>query len=86
MDTFFIGVFFAKLSHRLNDGQYFYDNYYFFLFNNDTDRLPIPRFSSIFLEPGHLGMITTFLIYANQFDLKGKKFGLFLLQHYLRFH
>lgn len=45
-------------------------NYYFFI---KADYLTFfPRFQSIFLEPGHLGMICAFLLFANQYDLKDK--------------
>lgn len=54
------------------DGHYLFENYYFFLLTKgETDAL-IPRFSGVFLEPGHLGMISSFLIYANRFNLKNK--------------
>lgn len=57
---------------NFNNGQYWYNNYYLFLYNLSPFAL-IPRFSGIFLEPGHLGMITSFLLYANHFDLKRKE-------------
>lgn len=37
------------------------------------------RFSGPFLEPGHLGMITAMLIYANRFDLKNKYIKILIL-------
>lgn len=37
------------------------------------DLLPVPRFSSIFLEPGQLGMMTSFFLCANRFELKRKE-------------
>ena len=45
-------------------------NYYFFLIQNRFDF--IPRFMSVFLEPGHLGMISSFLLFGNLFKLKNK--------------
>lgn len=70
-----------------NNGQYFYNNYYLFLFNrSETEAfLPIPRFSSIFLEPGHLGMITSFLLYANQFNFRRKEIWVILFATILTF-
>ena len=44
------------------DGQYFYENYYFFMIDDRFMLFFIPRFSSIFLEPGHLGTATTLLL------------------------
>lgn len=53
------------------DDAYTFDNYYFFLFNTDPHQnIFLPRFSSVFVEPGHLGMISSFLLYANRFNLK----------------
>jgi hypothetical protein len=57
---------------NFNDGQYWFDNYYFFL-SNLNNFYGIPRFSSIFIEPGHLGIITSFLLYANKFELRRKE-------------
>jgi hypothetical protein len=70
-----------------NNGEYFYNNYYFFLLNRSVTEafLPIPRFSSIFLEPGHLGMITSFLLYANQFNFKRKEIWVILVATILTF-
>ena len=68
---FLLGLSLPHYEINFNDSQYIFDNYYFFLFNKSPSEL-IPRFSSIFLEPGQLGMITTFLICANKFDLKNK--------------
>lgn len=46
------------------------NNYLFFmLFQN---RL-IPRFSGPFVEPGHLSILCSFLLYANKFDFANKK-------------
>jgi hypothetical protein len=57
---------------NFNDGQYWYNNYFFFLYNLNPSEI-IPRFSGIFLEPGHLGVITSFLLFANHFALKRKE-------------
>jgi hypothetical protein len=57
-----------------------YNNYYFFiLFVEDSIFSIIPRFSSIFLEPGYLGMLTTILIVTNKFQFKQKIVIVFLL-------
>ncbi|MEY3501355.1 MAG: hypothetical protein RL308_3028, partial [Bacteroidota bacterium] len=53
--------------------QYSYSNYYFFLLNDLDAILPVPRFSGVFLEPGHIGMIISFLLFGNKFDLKRKE-------------
>ena len=68
---FLLGLSLPHYETNFNDNQYIFDNYYFFLFNKSATEV-IPRFSSVFLEPGQLGMITTFLICANKFDLKNK--------------
>lgn len=34
----------------------------------------VTRFSGPFIEPGHLGMISSFLLYANKFNFKHKKY------------
>lgn len=44
---------------------YVYTNYVFFIKGQFYDI----RFNSIFLEPGHLGMILSFFLYAYRFDL-----------------
>jgi hypothetical protein len=69
---FLAGVQFPYTKVNFNDGQYWYNNYYFFLYNLNPSEI-IPRFSSIFLEPGHLGMITSFLLFANHFAIKRKE-------------
>ncbi len=57
-----------------------YNNYYFFiLFKEDSIFSIIPRFSSIFLEPGYLGMLTSILIVTNKFQFKKKATLIFLL-------
>lgn len=53
-----------------DDGWYTFQNYYFFLLNTVQTENALPRFSSVFLEPGHLAMISTFLIAINKFDFK----------------
>lgn len=69
-----------------NNGQYIYNNYYAFL---DNIRVPsdliFKRFSSVFLEPGHLGLISSFFLYANKFDFKKKEVWVFLFAIILSF-
>jgi hypothetical protein len=55
-----------------------YINYYFFILYDETSFFSIiPRFSSIFLEPGYLGMLTTFLIISNKFDFRKNSVKIF---------
>lgn len=72
----FLFLFGLSLPHYFlirGDDQYLFNNYYLFLHNtNPTENLIFPRFSSIFVEPGHLGMISAFFLYANRFNLKKK--------------
>ncbi len=44
------------------DLQYSFQNYYIFLIDDRAFFAFIPRFHSVFLEPGHLGTATTFLL------------------------
>lgn len=82
---FLMGIPLPNSITNFNNGQYFYDNYYFFLLDHRDHFLAFPRFSSIFLEPGQLGMITSFLLYANQFDLKRKEVWVLLVATVLSF-
>ena len=45
-----------------DDALYTYSNYYLFLLDDRSLTSIIPRFSSIFLEPGHLGTATVLLL------------------------
>ena len=45
-------------------------NYLFFLKLDGEPVFLLPRFQSIFLEPGHYGMIVAFLLYVQKFNLK----------------
>lgn len=51
-----------------------FHNYYIFLtyINVGPYGLPAYRFMSIFIEPGHLGMIASFVLFANKFDLQNR--------------
>lgn len=54
-----------------NEGQYVYRNYFLFLYNMSRFEF-IPRFSSVFLEPGHLGVILSFMLFINNFNFRKK--------------
>jgi hypothetical protein len=69
---FLLGIPLPHYQTDFNDNQYIFDNYFLFLYNHADMVLPIPRFSSVFLEPGQLGMITAFFLCANHFELKRK--------------
>lgn len=73
---FLIGISLPHSIVKHPDLAYRFDNYYLFLYK------PIdyfPRFQSLFLEPGHLGMVTSFLLFANRFDLKRKEVVIILI-------
>lgn len=44
------------------DMMYSFDNFYLFLTNDNSFFIILQRFHSVFLEPGHLGTATTFLL------------------------
>ena len=44
------------------DYQYSYTNYFFFMIDDRSLFTIFPRFSSVFLEPGHMGTATVFLL------------------------
>ena len=58
-------------------------NHFFFLTQNRFDF--IPRFMSVFLEPGHLGMIASFMLFGNSFKLKNKYVLLIFISTLLTF-
>jgi hypothetical protein len=53
--------------------------------DHEKSGVPIPRFSSIFIEPGQLGMMTSFFLYGNQFELKRKSILIILIATLLTF-
>lgn len=57
-----------------NDG--YLEDYFFFIHNPD---LLFPRFYAIFEEPGALGVLLSFVIVANRFNFKEKKFLVIIL-------
>ncbi len=50
------------------------DFYNYIFFVKPTAFMLVPRFSGPFMEPGHLGMIGVFFLYANKFNFKDKKY------------
>lgn len=68
---YLLGFSLPSFNATYNDGQYDFQNHYFYLVNNKVMLIDfIRRFSSVFLEPGHLGMITAFLLYVYKFNFK----------------
>ena len=65
----------------MNGYQYYFDNYYFFLLNQDTVfRYIIPRFSAVFLEPGYLGCLMSILLFSDRFQFgKGHRINFIFL-------
>jgi hypothetical protein len=53
-----------------DDGRTVLNNYYFYLEEGNSI---FPRFYSVFDEPGVLGTISTFLLFAFKYDLKNRK-------------
>ncbi len=82
---FLIDVPLPKYYVNFNKNQYQFDNYFFFLIHYKDLTISIPRFSSIFLEPGHLGIIATFILYANRFNYKSFKIIIILIATILTF-
>lgn len=63
----------------MSDSQYYFSNHFLYLVNNsafvrwNADIPTFFRFSSIFSEPGYLGIMLTFLLYINKFDMQDKR-------------
>jgi len=59
--------------------QYYFANHYLYLVNNswfmryDSEIPSFFRFSSVFLEPGYLGIMMTFMLFINRFDMKDRR-------------
>lgn len=51
----------------------FYKNYIFYLENINSITDTLTRFTGPFLEPGYVGMVGSFLLYANDFNIKKKE-------------
>lgn len=60
------------LPHYTNTSHPYYIHtiYYLFNLNGYPEMQIIPRFAGMFLEPGHLGTMCTFLLYINKFNLR----------------
>ncbi|WP_353123685.1 hypothetical protein [Dysgonomonas capnocytophagoides] len=73
---FFFLLGFNFLPHKtliFRDELYAFDNYYFYLYDAlSISNLIFPRFNSVFLEPGQLGMIASFILCIYKFNLKNK--------------
>lgn len=57
------------------------DNYFFFRTSVYSNQIlfEFPRFNGFFLEPGHMGTILAFFLYANGYDLKKKRNIVFIV-------
>ncbi len=60
------------LPHYYSDTDTYYTHtvYYLFLLNGVPEFQLMPRFAGLFLEPGHLGTVCCFLLYAEHFNFK----------------
>jgi hypothetical protein len=67
-------------SDSVNSFQYIYENHYLYLVNITTvfDGI-IPRFSSVFLEPGYLGCLLAVILYLNEYKFKGNVYAILFL-------
>ena len=59
---YLIGFSLPYVNAVFGDNQYSFSNYYFFMIDDRFLMVIIPRFQSVFLEPGHLGSATTVLL------------------------
>lgn len=55
-----------------NDGKYEFINH--LLYIQPTSIFDLFRFNSIFLEPGHIATIASYLLFANEYDFKHNKY------------
>lgn len=53
-----------SVNAQFRDGFYTFSNYFFFLLDDRSLSWIIPRFQGVFLEPGHLGTATSFLLFT----------------------
>lgn len=67
---YILGLDLPHISVSFNDGEYNYENYFFFLLDDRSALIDIPRFHSVFLEPAHIGVTSVMLLLAQSFDLK----------------
>lgn len=63
----------SNIKIKLSETLYIYKNFYVFVLNTSipTDTI-LPRFSSIFLEPGYFSLVLVILLYINNFNLTNK--------------
>lgn len=61
---YLVGFPLPSVNAQFRDGYYTFSNYFFFLIDDRFVTTIIPRFQSVFLEPGHLGTATTFLLFT----------------------
>lgn len=58
-----------------DENGYFYDDYYLFLKIVDQYSIEVfPRFQSLFLEPGHLGLFLPFILFIYKYNFRDNKF------------
>lgn len=63
-----------KIYHPTNKFYYYFENYILFIIVRGKNTLNIiPRFQSIFTEPGHLGMMCALLLYGNKYNFRRKR-------------
>lgn len=75
---YLVGFQFAGVNATYGDGVYTYTNYFLFMIDDRTLWAFFPRFSSVFLEPGHLGTAATLLL-STQFGKWKKWYNIVLL-------
>lgn len=63
----------TKIYFPGNDFYEYFENYGFFIVVKDTRNFFLPRFQSIFVEPGQLGMMCTLMLYGMKYDFRNKK-------------
>lgn len=61
---YFLGFSFPSAEVSREDLMYEFDNFYFFMLGRANDLIILPRFQSVFLEPGHLGTATSLLLFT----------------------
>ena len=60
--AYLMGFPLPSVNASFRDGFYSFSNYFFFLIDDRSFVFLIPRFQAVFLEPGHLGTATSFLL------------------------
>lgn len=78
-----------RLPWQYNDYGFIHQNYFLFRHTINlspyTVLEPLPRFNGFFLEPGHIGTITSLFLFAHRFDLKNKLSIIYLVVIILSF-